>query len=45
MRTAPADGASAAGHRFRFEKNGVEIRKIIEFESRDFLSDETFDRL
>ena len=45
MRASAADGASSADRRFRFEENRVEIREILELQSRDFLADETLDRL
>ena len=45
MGPAAADRALPAGSGFRFEKHGVHVGKIIEFESRNFSSDEMLDRL
>ena len=45
MGPTAADGTLAADRRLRFEQDGVEIRKVLEFQSRNFLADEVFDRL
>ena len=45
MRTTTADRASATGCRLRFEEHGVEVRKTLEFEPRNFSTDESLDRL
>ena len=45
MGAPAADGSTSTGHGFRFEQNGVEIVEILELQSRNFLADETFDRL
>src|SRR5215469_8309888 len=45
MRTATANRASAADSGFRFKENCVEVRKILELQSGNFLADKMFDRL
>ena len=45
MRTAAAYCSSAAGRRLGFEQDGVKIRKTLQLQSRNFSSDESFDRL
>src|SRR5436309_14917847 len=44
MGAAAADGAFAA-RGFRFEERCVKIRKVFQFQARNFLADETLDRL
>jgi hypothetical protein len=45
MGATAADGAFAPDRRFRFKEDGVEIGKILEFQSRNLLADEMFNGL
>src|SRR4029453_70392 len=45
MGATAADGAFAADRRLRFKEDGVEVGKILEFQSRNLLADEVFNGL
>ena len=45
MRSATADAAASAGSGFRFEEHRVQIRKVLQLQPRNFLTDEMFYRL
>src|SRR5437764_6275538 len=45
MSSATADCPTTAGAGFRLKERGVQVGKILQLESRDFLADETFDCL
>ena len=45
MSAAAANGALAAGGGFRLEEDGVDVGKILQLQTRNFLPDETLDRL
>src|SRR5436189_5610742 len=45
MGATAADGPFAADRRFRFKEGGVEVGKILQLQSWNFLTDEMFDCL
>ena len=45
MSSATADCATATSTWFLFKQGGVDIRKVFQLQSRNFLADETFDCL
>src|SRR5204863_5317230 len=45
MSSPTADCAPSAGRRFGFKQCSVQVRKVLELQSRDFLADKMFDRL
>src|SRR5205085_5682883 len=45
MPSAAADGAPASSRWFRFKQRRVQVRKVLQLQSRNFLADKMFDRL
>ena len=45
MRSPAADRSPSSSRWFRFKQRRVQVGKVLQFQSRDFLADEMFDRL